>query len=74
MCPYFVFMTGAARYRVQARDRAEAIQMALEEFRPDANTKAVILATMYDEESAKKYISSAPPDKRSEDKGPGDSE
>lgn len=69
MCPSFTFMTGATRYRVQAKDREEAMQLALAEFGADENTRAVIRATMYDEDDAKKYVSSIPPGEADDDDG-----
>jgi hypothetical protein len=54
--PHFRFMTGATRYRIEARDRDEAIQTAFEALNPTEEMKAVILSTLYSEEDAKAFV------------------
>lgn len=58
MPPYFRFMTGASSYRIQAKDRDEAIQVALEELRPGEDAKVIILQTLYDEDEGRRFSAS----------------
>lgn len=53
--PTFVFMTALQKYRIQAADREEALRVAFEALNPDANMKAVIESTIYDEEQGKQF-------------------
>lgn len=56
MPPFFRFMTGATSYRIKARDKEEAIQIALEELNPSEDAKAIILQTLYDEDEGKQFF------------------
>jgi hypothetical protein len=53
--PTYVFMTGFQKYRIQAASREEALEVALRELQPDANTRAIIESTLYDEEEGKRF-------------------
>ncbi len=59
MPPYFRFMTGATTYRIHARDKTEAIEVAFSELQPTEDAKAVILKTMYDENDGLRYSMSS---------------
>lgn len=53
--PTYVFMTGFQKYRIKAADRIEALNVALRELKPDANTRAIIENTLYDEEESERF-------------------
>lgn len=57
MPPFFRFMTGASSYRINARDKREAIQIAFEELNPNEDAQAIILQTLYDEEEGLRFSS-----------------
>ncbi len=59
--PFFRFMTGATRYRIEAADREEAIRIAFEALLPTDDMKAVILNTLYSEEDAKNFVGETTP-------------
>lgn len=48
-------MTALQKYRVQAKDREEALRVAFEALNPDENMKAVIESTIYDEALGKQF-------------------
>lgn len=54
--PYFVFMTGATRYRIEAQDEEEALRIAFEALDPTEDAKALIRSTLYEENEGKKYV------------------
>jgi hypothetical protein len=60
MAPYFSFMTGAHRYRIQAHSPDEAIRIAFQELNPSEDVKAVIRQTLCDEEDARRFSDPEP--------------
>jgi hypothetical protein len=56
MPPFFTFMTGATKYRIEARSRDEAIHYVFEALQATEEMKAVILATLCDESEAGKFV------------------
>jgi hypothetical protein len=58
----FVFMTGFAQYRIQASDRDEAIRLAIDALKPNADTMNVNLNTMRDEDESQRYFVQGTPE------------
>ncbi len=56
----FLFLSGLAQYRIEARSREEAIRLAFEALSPDENGKSVIRCTMRDEVESQQYFSNDP--------------
>ena len=65
--PIYTFMTGFQKYRIEAKDLDEALHVAFDSLKPDANMKAIIQATICDEAAAKQFQAEVGTSESSED-------
>jgi hypothetical protein len=54
--PVFFFMTGANRYRCEAKSKEEVLQIVAHTLRPSDDVMALIRATLYQEEEARLFV------------------